>query len=97
VSALFAFIGANLGLVVLGFAMFRDTRWDGYRSYTLFSGIIGLVALILFVTKVFVGLGVGGMERLIVAPLLLWQIVVSIHLLRVPTYAPRIVPKSSSL
>ncbi|MGB6500066.1 MAG: DUF998 domain-containing protein [Thermoplasmata archaeon] len=97
VSALLAFAGGNVGLIVLGFAMFRDTRWDGYRSYTLFSGLVGLVALILFITHAYVGLGVGGMERLTVAPLLLWLVVASIHLLRVPTYAPRIMPKSSML
>ncbi|HTP54018.1 MAG TPA: DUF998 domain-containing protein [Thermoplasmata archaeon] len=97
IAALLAFAGGNVALIVLGFAMFRDTRWDGYRSYTLFSGLIGAVALILFVTKVYAGLGMGGMERLIVAPLLLWMVVVSVHLLRVAAYAPRIIPKSASL
>jgi hypothetical protein len=72
--------------------MFRDTRWDGYRAYSLFSGVLGLVAVILFETGKDVGLGVGGMERLIVAPLLLWLIVASIHLLRIPQYAPRTLP-----
>lgn len=95
-SALIAFLGGNLGLLILSLAMFRDTRWDGYRSFTLFLGLIGLVALVLFVVKVWGALGVGGMERLIVAPLLLWMIVASIHLLRVPAYAPRILPRSSS-
>ncbi|MFY9717404.1 MAG: DUF998 domain-containing protein [Thermoplasmata archaeon] len=97
ISALLSFAAGNLALIVLGFAMFRDTRWDGYRSYTLFSGLIGVIALLLFVAKIYAGLGMGGMERLIVAPLLLWLVIVSIHLLRVAAYAPRIVPKSSSL
>ncbi len=92
ISALVAFLLGNLGLMALGFAMFRDTRWDGYRAYTLFSGLIGLVATILFVTRVYLGLGQGGMERLIVAPLLLWLVVVSVHLLRIPQFAPRAVP-----
>jgi len=94
VCALITFVGANLGLIVLGFVMFRDTRWNGYRAYTLFSGLIGLVALLLFLAKLDGALGTGGMERLVVAPLLLWLVVASIHLLRVPTYAPRIVPRS---
>ncbi|MGP8077316.1 MAG: DUF998 domain-containing protein [Thermoplasmata archaeon] len=93
-SALVAFVGGSLALVVLGVSMFRDTRWDGYRAYTLFSGLVGLIALLLYVAKLYVGLGPGGMERLIVAPLLLWMVVASIHLLRVPAYAPRILPKS---
>ncbi|MGA8275122.1 MAG: DUF998 domain-containing protein [Thermoplasmata archaeon] len=87
-SALLAFAGGGLALLVLGFAMFRDTRWDGFRAYTLLSGLVDLVALILFVSKAYLGLGVGGMERLIVAPVLLWSIVVGLHLVRIPTYAP---------
>jgi len=94
VGALLAFVGGNLGLIVLGFAMFRDTRWDGYRSYTLFSGLVGIIALVLFTVKVWGPLGEGGMERLTVAPLLLWLVVASVHLLRISTYAPRILPKS---
>jgi hypothetical membrane protein len=87
-SAATAFILGNLALIVLAFAMFRDTRWDGYRAYTLFSGLVGLIAFVLFYTKVYGPLGVGGMERLIVAPLLLWAVLVGIHLARIPTFAP---------
>ncbi|HYA70516.1 MAG TPA: DUF998 domain-containing protein [Thermoplasmata archaeon] len=95
-SALLAFLGGGLALVVLGFAMFRDTRWDGFRAYSILSGLVSLVALILFVAKVYAGLGVGGMERLIVAPILLWAIVAGIHLARIPTFAPRTIPKGSA-
>jgi hypothetical membrane protein len=95
--AVLAFLAGNLALMVLGAAMFRDTRWDGYRAYTMFSGLIGFVAFALEAFHVYLGLGVGGMERLIIAPLLLWLVVAGIHLLRVPAYAPRILPKSPSL
>lgn len=92
-SAAVAFIAGNLALIVLGIAMFRDTRWDGYRAYTMLSGLVGLVALALFEAKVYGPLGVGGMERLIVAPLLLWAVLAGIHLARIPTYAaPRGIP-----
>jgi hypothetical membrane protein len=87
-SALLAFAGGGLALIVLGFAMFRDTRWDGYRAFSILCGLIGLIALILFVAKTYGPLGVGGMERLIVAPVLLWALVCGIHLVRIPTYAP---------
>jgi hypothetical membrane protein len=93
ISALLAFGGANLGLLVLGFGMLRDTRWDGYRAYTLISGLVGFVALLLFSFHIDAGLGVGGMERLVAAPGLLWLIVAGVHLLRVPTYAPTGLPK----
>jgi hypothetical membrane protein len=91
-SSAVAFLGGSLALIVVTLGMLRDTRWDGYRAYTLFSGILGLVASGLFETGADLGLGVGGMERLIVAPLLLWLIVASVHLLRVPQYAPRTIP-----
>jgi hypothetical membrane protein len=68
--------------------MFRDTRWDGFRTYTVLSGFVALIAVALFANKVYAGLGVGGMERLIVAPVLLWALVVGVHLVRIPTYAP---------
>jgi hypothetical membrane protein len=87
-SASAAFVAGNLALLVLAFAMFRDTRWDGFRVYSLLSGLIGLVAFVLFLENVWGPLGVGGMERLIVAPVLLWSLVVGIHLARIPTYAP---------
>jgi len=96
VSAILAFVGGGLALIVLGFAMFRDTRWDGFRAYTILSGLVDLIALILFLSGTYLGLGVGGMERLIVAPVLLWSIVVGIHLARIPTFAPRAFAKSTA-
>jgi hypothetical membrane protein len=81
-----AFIGSGLALVILPGAMLRDTRWDGYRAFTLLLGVITLVAIVLFSTSTWGPLGPGGMERVIVAPILLWAIVVGIHLLTLPTY-----------
>jgi hypothetical membrane protein len=87
-SAAIAFVVGGVSLIVLGIAMFRDTRWDGFRAYTMLSGLVGLVAFALFEAKAYGPLGVGGMERLIVAPVLLWTVVVGLHLVRIPTYAP---------
>ncbi len=95
-SAAIAFVGTGFALVVLGFAMFRDTRWDGFRAYTMLSGLVGLVAFVLFEAKTWGPLGVGGMERLIVAPVLLWALVAGIHLVRIPTYAPAGIPGSKA-
>jgi hypothetical membrane protein len=95
-SAALAFVGGGLALIVLGVAMFRDTRWDGYRAYSMLSGLVALIAFILFFTHNYGPLGVGGMERLIVAPILLWALVVGIHLVRIPTYAPPGVSSSKS-
>ncbi len=97
-SALLAFVAANVALLVLAWVMVRDTRWDGYRGYTALSGLVGLAALGLFVAQAYTwggfwsAWGPGGIERLIVAPVLLWAVVVSVHLLRIPTFASRLVP-----
>ncbi len=95
-SAATAFIAANLALMVLSVAMFRDTRWDGFRTFTMVMGLVGLVALVLFEEKLYGALGVGGMERLIVAPVLLWALLAGIHLARIPTYAPTTIPHAPS-
>jgi hypothetical membrane protein len=81
-----AFIASGLALLNLPAAMLRDTRWDGYRAFTGLLGLITLVAVVLFATGDWGVLGRGGMERLVVAPILLWFIVVGIHLLTLPTY-----------
>ena len=87
-----AFLVGSLALIVLAVAMLQDARWDGLRAYSLFSGVLGLIATVLFLVGTDLGLGPGGMERLIVAPLLLWLIVGGARLLRFPQYAPRGVP-----
>jgi len=60
-GALLALLVGNLGLVVLG--VFLDIP-RALRIYTLASGFISLVALELFATHSYLGLGLGGMERL---------------------------------
>ena len=81
-----AFVASGLALINLPGAMFRDTRWEGYRAFTFLLGVITLLAIVLFVSKAYGSLGAGGMERLIVAPVLLWSIVAGVHLLTLPTY-----------
>ncbi len=81
-----AFLASGVALVVLPLAMLRDTRWEGFRAYTFLSGVVTFVAIALYSTSAVGPLGVGGMERLIVAPILLWSIVVGVHLLRLPVY-----------
>jgi hypothetical membrane protein len=91
VSAL-TFFFSGLALVFLALGMIRDTRWGGYRAYTLVSGLVTWGAMALFIAGPSTPLGVGGMERLIVAPILLWGLVAGVHILRIPTYRPTPVP-----
>ena len=88
-----AFLGAGFSLLFLSLGMLRDTRWDGYRFYTLLSGLVTLVALALFAGGAYVALGPGGMERLVIAPILLWAIVAGTHLARFPVFAPNVLKR----
>jgi hypothetical membrane protein len=50
-------------------------------SFAILMGIMSIVALILFVSGIHLGLGKGGLERMVVYPLLLWAIAFSGHLI----------------
>ncbi|MCI4330062.1 MAG: hypothetical protein L3J80_04255, partial [Thermoplasmata archaeon] len=77
-----------LALVLLALAMSRDTRWQGLRFYTFLSGVVTFAALVLFATNRYFGIGPGGMERVLIAPILLWGIVAGVHLARLAVYVP---------
>jgi hypothetical membrane protein len=71
------FIG-NLSLVVLALALGRVRK--SFRVYTLISGIISIIAFILFVSGIYLGLGQGGMERAVSYPQTLWLILFGIYM-----------------
>lgn len=52
--------------------------------YSLISGVSGIVALGLFLTGTYIGLGPGGMERFVAYPQTIWMIVVGLTLLLKP-------------
>ena len=45
-----------------------------FAYLSVLIGMIGLIALALFISEIFLGLGPGGMERMMAYPLLLWVI-----------------------
>lgn len=93
VVSLITFLGSGFSLLFLAVAMMRDTRWEGFRGYTGISGAVTLLAMMALIS---VGSGpatglradAGLIERLVVAPILLWAIVAGLHLVRLPTYSP---------
>ncbi|EQD78705.1 membrane protein containing DUF998 [mine drainage metagenome] len=87
-SALLAFALGNLGAIAVGYGYFTRDRRAGWLAYSALSGLVGLAALALFIAHIYGPPGVGGMERLIVAPLFLWAVVEGIRLLRLPKFAP---------
>lgn len=81
-SALLSFAAGSTALLVFGASLWRYGRWgSGYGTFSALLGLIGWSALVLFVAQVYGPLGVGGMERLIVAPVLLWAAVVGARLM----------------
>ncbi len=91
-----AFLGAGFAFVVLSFAMRNPPHWRYSSSYTLLTGLVVLAAIGLFLSGTYVGLGPGGTERLIVAPVLLWGLVEGVHLAALPRYAPGLVRRAPS-
>jgi hypothetical membrane protein len=87
-----AFVGGGIGLTVLSFAMTSRPHWRYSQPFTLVCGLLTLVAIVLFSASQYVGLGPGGMERLIVFPILLWAIVEGVHIARLPRFAPSTAP-----
>jgi hypothetical membrane protein len=74
-----AFLLSNVALIVFGLGL-RLPRW--LRWYSIASGGLALVALVLFLTHNRLFLGLGGMERVVAYPQTVWLIVVGAHLLR---------------
>jgi hypothetical membrane protein len=83
-----AFVGAALGFLVLSFAMRRPERWRFSGPYTLATGAVSIAATILLSFSVYLGIGPGGMERLIVAPILLWMVAEGLHISWLHRFAP---------
>jgi hypothetical membrane protein len=51
------------------------------RYLSVLAGIATLIALVLFASKIYLGLGYGGMERMIVYPVMVWAIGFGGHLM----------------
>lgn len=76
IAALIAFLFSGITDILV----FRSVR-GFFKLESPAIGIIVLAALVLYVAKDFLGLGVGGMERMIVYPTLLWGMAFSGYLL----------------
>lgn len=76
-GAALPFLIGNLGMVILSFSL-KLPRW--LRFYTFISGVISLIALLLLLTNHYLGLGVGGMERLTAYPQTVWLIIFGLYI-----------------
>ncbi|GIJ79483.1 hypothetical membrane protein [Micromonospora phaseoli] len=78
-AALLVFGAGNIALLLSALprrsAVLGPVRWLG-----LVLGLTGVLATLLFFAQVDLGFGVGGMERVVVAPFLLWTVVLGSQL-----------------
>jgi len=77
-GAALVFSFGNIALLLLGVTLQMPRP---LRRYTVLSGTLGLIALLLFLTHHYMGLGIGGMERLTAYPQTIWLTVYGGYLL----------------
>lgn len=78
-GASLAFLVGNVGVIVTAIAL-RPPKSVLY--FSLFCGTLALISLLLLVTKTYLGLGFGGIERLVVYPQTIWLITLGAYCLR---------------
>ncbi len=76
------FVLGNLAIVALGIALWSPRQRKALAVYSIISGLAGLIGTALFITDHYLGLGMGGMERVAAYPLPLWLTVFGISMLR---------------
>ncbi len=78
-GAALPFVLGNLALIILGRSLKISPK---FRHYTIASGVLALIALALFLSHYYLGLGTGGAERFTVYPQTIWMIALGFYLLR---------------
>jgi len=79
------FLAGNAGIALLGGAMVRAGMRRGLALFSIVAGVAGLVATALFVEEIYLGIGIGGMERIAAYEIPIWSIVAGASLLRAPS------------
>ena len=90
-ASLVVFALGGLGLVIMGTAMAPTTHWSSYRGASYLLGAITLLSLGYYAPTQTTSstFDPGLIERLIVAPILVWGFAVAVHLARLPV-RPRV-------
>ena len=77
VGAAMPFLIGNVGIIILGAVLKLPVR---LRWFSLATGIISLIGLAFFITNYYLGLGIGGMERIVAYPQTIWLIVFGLYI-----------------
>ncbi|MDQ3064878.1 MAG: DUF998 domain-containing protein [bacterium] len=76
-GAALPFLFGNLSLIILGLELDMPRL---LKFYTLFSGTIALIALVLFLSENYLIFAIGGMERIVAYPQTIWMIVFGVYI-----------------
>jgi hypothetical membrane protein len=79
IGAALSFVLGNLGMIIIGVCVSRLPLL--LRAYTVLSGMLGLLALVLFQANSYVGIGAGGVERFAGYPQSIWMILFGTYIL----------------
>lgn len=77
IGASLPFLLGNIGLLIVGLSLGGPAP---LRVYTVLSGLVALIFLIFYATSHFLGLGEGGIERVVAYPQTAWLIVFGTYL-----------------
>lgn len=91
IGAFLPFFIGNLSLIFLGLYL-KTTLL--FRFFTVLTGIFSLAAFMLLTTDNYLGIGIGGMERLVAHPQTLWLIIFGYYVSnRMLRHKPALPPK----
>lgn len=77
-----AFPGYAVAIIAMGFIMRSDPRWKNYSLYNFALGAVSFIAVFLYGSGIYSGVGPGGMERIFLAADLTWLIIFGLRVLR---------------
>jgi hypothetical membrane protein len=80
IGAVDHFILGNLSMVLLGYDLWKGGGRSVLAVCSILFGLVGLLATLLFVQGQYLGMGIGGMERLAAYPVPVWMIVIGLSL-----------------
>jgi hypothetical membrane protein len=76
-GALLPFILGNISLTLLG-AFLKEPF--GFKLYTILSGLVGIIGVCFYFAHTYIGLGQGGLERVVAYPQTIWLIAFGIYI-----------------
>jgi hypothetical membrane protein len=93
VGASLPFLVGNIGVLIVGFSLGGPVV---LRAYTVLSGLVALIFLAFYASSHFLGLGEGGIERVVAYPQTVWLSVLGIYVIASKPRAGTFSGKSSA-